>query len=499
MEFKVKHGALETIKSGCLVVAIADARGLTGPAAQLDAACSGMLSAAVKHGDISGKQGQTLMLFGLPGIAAARVLLIGAGKEDELGDRAFRKLVQKVGAVLKDGGATDAVLTLGSLPVKGRDLYSRTRLMVETLREGFYQFDQFKSKKATAPRLKKFHLWSADKAEGEILARALAHGQAISDGVDLTRTLGNLPGNVCTPSYLAREAKALAKLHKELEVEILDEKDMKALGMGSLLSVSNGSAEPAKLIRFSYNGGNPKDKPHMLVGKGITFDTGGISIKPSANMDEMKYDMCGAASVFGVVKAVVGMHLPVNLVCLVAAAENMPSGTATKPGDIVTSMSGQTIEILNTDAEGRLVLCDALTYAERFNPASVVDIATLTGACVVALGAHTSGLLGNDEQLMQKLLSAGQRADDRAWQLPLFDEYQEQLDSPFADIANIGGPKAGTITAACFLSRFTKAYPWAHLDIAGTAWTSGGKDKGATGRPVPLLTQYLIDQAEGRS
>ncbi len=496
MEFSVKHGTLETIKTGCLVVAVNEAKTLSGPAADLDRACGGQIAAALKHGDISGKAGHTLMLFGLPGITAQRLLLVGAGKEEDRGDRAYRKLVQKVFATLKDGGATDAVITLPALSVKGRDAYARTRLLVETARDALYAFDQFKSKKATAARLKKCQLWTDDKAEGAAVELGARHGQAISDGAELTRNLGNLPGNVCTPSYLAKEAKALAKQHEEIEIEVLDEKDMKALGMGSLLSVSAGSAEPAKLIRFSYNGGKSKDKPHMLVGKGITFDTGGISLKPGAGMDEMKYDMCGAATVFGVLKAVVGMQLPVNLVCLVAAAENMPSGTATKPGDIVTSMSGMTIEVLNTDAEGRLVLCDALTYAERFNPASVVDIATLTGACVVALGAHTTGLLGNNEELMQQLLTAGQQADDRAWQLPLFDEYQEQLDSPFADIANIGGPKAGTITAACFLSRFTKAYPWAHLDIAGTAWTSGGKDKGATGRPVPLLTQYLINQAQ---
>ncbi|HDZ55970.1 MAG TPA: leucyl aminopeptidase [Pseudomonas xinjiangensis] len=494
MEFNVKHGALETIKTGCLVVAVSEARPLDGPAAILDKACSGQISAAVKHGDISGKAGQTLMLFGLPGITAQRVLLIGSGKDEDLGDRQFRKVVQKVTAVLKDGGATDALLTLAALPVKGRDVYSRTRLLVETVRENLYQFDQFKSKKAPSPRVRKCLLWTPEKADADQLTRGIAQGQAISDGTALTRTLGNLPGNVCTPTYLAKEAKALAKQHKELEVEVLEEKDMKALGMGSLLSVSAGSAEPAKLIRFSYQGGKGKDKPHVLVGKGITFDTGGISLKPGGGMDEMKYDMCGAASVFGVIKAVVTMQLPINLVCLIAAAENMPSGTATKPGDIVTSMSGQTIEILNTDAEGRLVLCDALSYAERFNPASVVDIATLTGACVVALGAHTTGLLGNNDELIQQLLAAGTKADDRAWQLPLFDEYQEQLDSPFADIANIGGPKAGTITAACFLSRFTKSYPWAHLDIAGTAWTSGGKEKGATGRPVPLLTQYLLDR-----
>jgi len=497
MEFNVKHGAPETIKTGCLVVSINEARTLTGTAAHLDSVCGGQISAAVKRGDITGKSGQTLMLFALPGISAQRVLLIGSGKKPALSDRDYRKLLQKAVAILKDGGATDALLTLSELPVQGRDLYSRARLAVETIRESLYQFDQYKSKKADKPRLKKCVLWSADKADASVLKQAVAHGQAISDGTDLTRTLGNLPGNVCTPTYLAKEAKALAKQFKGTEVEVLEEKDMQALGMGSLLSVSAGSAEPAKLIRLSYQGADTKTQPHVLVGKGITFDTGGISLKPGAGMDEMKYDMCGAATVLGVFKAVVSLQLPINLTILIAAAENMPSGTATKPGDIVTSMSGQTIEILNTDAEGRLVLCDALTYAERFKPASVVDIATLTGACIVALGSHTTGVMGNNDVLVEQLLDAGKQADDRGWQLPLFDEYQEQLDSPFADIANIGGPKAGTITAACFLSRFTKTYPWAHLDIAGTAWISGGKDKGATGRPVPLLTQYLLNQVQG--
>lgn len=495
MEFNVKHGTLETIKSGCLVVALSEARSLSGPAADLDKACGGQISAAIKHGDITGKPGQSLMLFGLPGITAQRVLLLGYGKEDELNDRGLRKLAKAVVAQLKDGGASDALLTLPALEIKDRDLYARTRLLVETISDALYQFDQFKSKKTSAPKLKKCLLWSADKSDAATLKSAIEHGQAIGSGMALTKNLGNLPGNVCTPSYLAREAKALAKAHPELEIEVLDEKAMKALGMGSLLSVSAGSAEPAKLIRFSYNGGKAKGKPHVLVGKGITFDTGGISLKPGLNMDEMKYDMCGAATVFGVMKAVASLKLPINVVGLIAAAENMPSGTATKPGDIVTSMSGQTIEILNTDAEGRLVLCDALTYAERFKPASVVDIATLTGACIVALGSNVSGLMGNNDELIDQLLSAGKQADDRAWQLPLFEEYQEQLDSPFADMANIGGPKAGTITAGCFLSRFAKAYPWAHLDIAGTAWISGGKDKGATGRPVPMLVQYLLNQA----
>src|SRR5690606_593967 len=493
MEFNVKHGAPETIETGCLVVSINESSTLTGTAAHLDSLCGGRISAAVKQGDIAGKPGQTLMLFDLPGVAAQRLLLIGSGDKPELGDRDYRKLLQKAVAILKDGGATDAVLTLSELPVKGRDLYSRARLAVETIRESLYQFNQYKSKKADKPRLQTCTLWSADQADADALNQAIAHGQAVSDGTDLTRTLGNLPGNVCTPTYLADQAKALAEPVEGTDVEVLEESDMRALGMGSLLSVSAGSAEPAKLIRLSYQGAAADAQPHVLVGKGITFDTGGISLKPGAGMDEMKYDMCGAATVRRVFKAVVSLQLPINLTVLIASADNMPSGTATKPGDIVTSMSGQTIEILNTAAEGRLVLCDALTYAERFKPASVVDIATLTGACIVALGSQTTGVMGNNDELIEQLLDAGKQADDRGWQLPLFDEYQEQLDSPFADIANIGGPKAGTITAACFLSRFTKAYPWAHLDIAGTAWTSGGKDKGATGRPVPLLTQYLLN------
>ena len=495
MEFNVKHGALETIKCGCLVVAVSESKTLSGPAAQLDSACGGQISAALKSGDLDGKAGNTLMLFALPGIAAQRILLIGSGKDEALSDRAWRRLAQKAITTLKNGAASDAVFTFTSLPVKDRDLYAQTRLLVETCYDNLYQFDQFKSKKADKPKLKKVALWSADKADAATLKLAVTQGAAIGEGMNLTRTLGNLPGNVCTPTYLAKEAKALAKAHKELDVEVLEEKDMKALGMGALLSVSAGSVEPAKLIRISYQGGKAKDQPHVLVGKGITFDTGGISIKPAATMDEMKYDMCGAATVFGVIKAIVAMQLPINLIGLIASAENMPSGTATKPGDIVTTMSGQTVEVLNTDAEGRLVLCDTLTYAERFKPASVVDIATLTGACIVALGGNTSGLMGNDDDLVQQLLSAGTQASDRAWQLPLFEEYQEQLDSPFADMANIGGPKAGTITAGCFLSRYAKAYRWAHLDIAGTAWISGGKDKGATGRPVPLLTQYLLNQA----
>ena len=397
---------------------------------------------------------------------------------------------------IRDRGGADAVLALGDLAVKGRNAHGKARLQVETLADGTYVFDRFKSQKAEAPKLKKVTLL-VDKADAAAVEQGAKQAQAIANGMALTRDLGNLPPNLCHPTFLGEQAKALGKEYKGLKVEVLDEKKLRELGMGSFLAVAQGSDQPPRLIVLQYNGAKKKDEaPHVLVGKGITFDTGGISLKPGLGMDEMKFDMCGAASVFGTFRAVLELQLPINLVGVMACAENMPSGGATRPGDIVTTMSGQTVEILNTDAEGRLVLCDALTYVERFKPQSVVDIATLTGACIVALGSNTSGLMGNNDALIKQLLKAGEVADDRAWQLPLFDEYQEQLDSPFADIANIGGPKAGTITAGCFLSRFAKKFHWAHLDIAGTAWISGGKDKGATGRPVPLLTQYLLDRVK---
>jgi leucyl aminopeptidase len=495
MEILVKSTRPETLKTATLVVAIGEGRKPGAVAKVLDELSGGAIGALLKRGDIAGKPGETLLLHSLPNLKAERVLLVGSGKE-ELSVRQYRKLIGSVQGVLKSLGGGDAVLALGELSVKGRDAYGKARLLVETLASGGYVFDQFKSKKAEPRALKKITL-IADKAELAEVERGRAHAQAIVAGMAFTRDLGNLPPNLCHPSYLAEQAKELGKAHKNLKVDILDEKKLKELGAGAFLAVAQGSDQPPRMIVLNYSGAKKKtEQPYVLVGKGITFDTGGISIKPAANMDEMKYDMCGAASVLGTLRAVLEMQLPINLVCLLACAENMPGGGATRPGDIVTTMSGQTVEILNTDAEGRLVLCDTLTYAERFKPKAVIDIATLTGACIVALGSNVSGLMGSDDALVQQILAASQSADDRAWQLPLFEEYQEQLDSPFADIANIGGPKAGTITAACFLSRFTKAYPWAHLDIAGTAWISGGKDKGATGRPVPLLTQYLLDRAE---
>ncbi|MFG0411643.1 leucyl aminopeptidase [Pseudomonas sp. NY5710] len=495
MELVVKSVAAASVKTATLVIAVGENRKLGAVAKAVDQATEGAISAVLKRGDLAGKPGQTLLLHNLPGLKAERVLLVGSGKDEALGDRAWRKLVASVAGVLKGLNGADAVLALDDIAVSNRDAhYGKYRLLAETLQDGEYVFDRFKSQKVEPRALKKVTLL-ADKAGQADVERAVKHASAIATGMAFTRDLGNLPPNLCHPSFLAEQAKDLGKAHKGLKVEVLDEKKIKDLGMGAFYAVGQGSDQPPRLIVLNYQGGKKADKPFVLVGKGITFDTGGISLKPGAGMDEMKYDMCGAASVMGTLRAVLELQLPINLVCLLACAENMPSGGATRPGDIVTTMSGQTVEILNTDAEGRLVLCDTLTYAERFKPQAVIDVATLTGACIVALGSHTSGLMGNNDDLVGQLLDAGKRADDRAWQLPLFDEYQEQLDSPFADMGNIGGPKAGTITAGCFLSRFAKAYNWAHMDIAGTAWVSGGKDKGATGRPVPLLTQYLLDRA----
>ncbi|HCG38609.1 leucyl aminopeptidase [Stutzerimonas stutzeri] len=493
MEFVVKSAKASTQKTATLVLPLGDDCLLGSVAQNVDSTSGGALSTALKRGDIQGKAGQTLLLHGLPGLKAERVLLVGIGKVDELDNRQWRKIANAALAAIKGLGGADAAFAMQDVQIKGRDNYGRTRMLVEILADGQYVFDRFKSKKADPRALQKIILL-CDKSEQPDVERATREASAIASGMAFARDLGNLPPNVCHPTYIAEQAKQMSKAYKGLKVDVLDEKKLRDLGAGAFLAVSQGSDQPGCIIVMQYNGGKKGEQPYALVGKGITFDTGGISLKPGQGMDEMKYDMGGAASVLGTLKAVLELQLPINLVCLLACAENMPSGGATRPGDIVTTMSGQTVEILNTDAEGRLVLCDALTYAERFEPRAVIDVATLTGACIVALGSNTSGLLGNNDALVQQLLQAGENAADRAWQLPLFDEYQEQLDSPFADIANIGGPKAGTITAACFLSRFTKKFAWAHLDIAGTAWTSGGKEKGATGRPVPLLTQYLLDR-----
>ena len=494
MEYKAKSGNPVKQRSHCLVVTISQPRKLSATATSLDKASGGALSAILRKGDMDGRSGQTLMLHNLNGISAERVLLVGIGKQSDFNEAAFNKVTNSLVGSLGDSGAKDAHICLGDLTIKGRNLDWLIRQAVLLVNASQYKFEQMKSQKSrTKPKLGKLTFEVTSKSQLKNVETAIQQGIAIGSGMDRARDLGNLPGNVCTPSYIARQAKLLAKGQKQLTVKVLEEADMRKLKMGSLLSVGAGSRQPSKLIILEYKGAPTKDKPVVLVGKGVTFDTGGISLKPGAAMDEMKFDMCGAASVVGTLSAVNDMKLPINVVGIIPATENMPDGLATKPGDIVTSMSGQTIEVLNTDAEGRLILCDALTYAEKYKPKCVIDIATLTGACIVALGKVPSAVLGNHDPLINDLIKSGKQIEDKIWQLPLWDEYQEQLNSNFADIANIGGRDAGTITAACFLSRFTKNYHWAHLDIAGTAWKSGDQ-KGATGRPVPLLTQYILNQ-----
>lgn len=494
MDFEIVNGAVASLETECLVIGVEDGATLSPSAQALDQASQGYLSSLINNGDIKGKTAESLLLQKINGVAAKRILLVGLGKADERHDRNYKKVVKTISGAIKSLSLKEITVALDGLASKTPDTYRQIRHLVEWTTAELYQYDRTKSKKADVYAISKIAILLADDdtEEGE---GALVDGTAIANGMNVSRELGNLPGNICTPVYLAEQAKELANEYDSVTCEILDEDAMKHLGMGSLLSVGYGSAEPSRLIVIKYNGGEADSQPHVIVGKGVTFDTGGISLKPGAKMDEMKFDMCGAASVMGTMHAIAEMDLPINIIGVIAAAENMPGSKATKPGDIVTSMSGQTIEVLNTDAEGRLVLCDALTYVERFNPKTVVDIATLTGAVIGALGNSVCGLLTNDEELASELSSAGDYADDRAWRLPLLDEYQELLDSNFADIANIGGPTGGAITAACFLSRFTKAYRWAHLDIAGTAWNSAGKEKGSTGRCVPLLSQYLLNQA----
>ncbi len=495
MKFNIKSGNPEQQRTACVIVGVFEKRRLSEAARQLDEAADGLLTEVVKRGDMDGKLGQVLLLHAVPGVTAERVLLVGCGHERELGDSQFRKIVRKAAVTLNETGATEAASYLGELPVKGRTLHWKLRQVVETTDQALYRFEQFKTKPDTTYRpLRRMTLMVIDRQALPEGKQAVAEGMAIAAGITLTRNLGNTPANICTPAYLARQAAALAKGYASITHKVLNEKEMEKMGMGALLAVAKGSRQPAKLIILEYHGADEAQPPVALVGKGVTFDSGGISIKPSAAMDEMKYDMCGAASVLGVFKALGELKLPLNVVGIIPATENLPDGEATKPGDIVTSLSGQTIEILNTDAEGRLILCDALTYAERYRPETVIDIATLTGACIIALGHQASAVLGNHPPLIHDLLKAGNESGDRAWELPLWEEYQEQLKSNFADMANIGGRPAGTITAACFLARFTEKMHWAHLDIAGTAWQSGEK-KNATGRPVALLTQYLLDRA----
>ncbi|MEQ8314324.1 MAG: leucyl aminopeptidase [Gammaproteobacteria bacterium] len=493
MKYAIRGGSIEKLSTDCLVVPVWAKGTQTEEARTIDGASKKVISKLLKAGDFSAKAGETTLLYSPDGVSASRVLLVGAGERKKFDAKNAVKLLEHAARALCQSKAESAHFALGSLSPSDRDADWLAARASQELEVASYRYDTTKSKKNKSVTLRSIG-WSAAKGSArKALTTALARGKAIGNGINLARQLGNLPGNVCTPAYLANEAQALATDNKSITTKILSEKQMERLGMGSLLSVAAGSAEEAKLIIMQYKGAKQDSKPHVLVGKGITFDTGGISIKPSQAMDEMKFDMCGAASVLGTMSAVADLELPINVIGIVAAAENMPGSRATKPGDVVTSLAGKTIEILNTDAEGRLVLCDALTYAERYKPRSIIDIATLTGAAVATFGSHVSALLSNDDKLADTLLDCGQQSLDRAWQLPLWDEYQSLLNSNFADIANIGGPRAGTITAACFLARFTEKQKWAHLDIAGSAWDSGNK-KGATGRPVGLLVEYLSRQ-----
>ncbi|MES1195931.1 MAG: leucyl aminopeptidase [Steroidobacter sp.] len=493
MELNAVIASISRQRTDCAIVGVYEKGTLSAAAKELDKKLHGQLSRLVKQGDLRGKLGETLLL---PELSApcSRAVIVGLGAQDAFGRKQYRKALSAALAVLKRTGSAQATSYLSTETVAATSAYYVGRTSAEVAGTSAYQVNDLKStKKPSAPKIKKLSIAILGTPERTQAEHGLRHGQGIVTGASLTRDLGNLPSNVCTPTYLAKTAQQMARDHRgQLKVRVLDESKIKRLKMGSFLSVTAGSDEPARLIVLEYHGGKAKDKPIALVGKGITFDTGGISIKPSAAMDEMKYDMCGAATVLGVFKSALTLKLPVNLVGVIPTCENMPSGTATNPGDIVKSMSGQTIEVLNTDAEGRLILCDALTYSRRFDPKTVIDIATLTGACVVALGNQYSGLFSNDDELSAALAQAGKRSEDGAWPMPSDEEYLDQLKSNFADIANVGGREGGAITAACFLGKFTQDLKWAHLDIAGTAWLSGSH-KGGTGRPVPLLVDYLLN------
>jgi leucyl aminopeptidase len=496
---KIQLSSLDVLRArtDCLVVAVREGAQQPPSTRKIEKASKGLIQSLVRSGDIDGRPGSVLLVPSPSGVQAKRLLLVGVGDQPDIDD--FASTALAAARQLCNTRSVSAVVALTEIAVTGADAATRARMISQAIQEASYRFSQLKTAKGkeAARRqctVKRVSLLSGSAKNDTAMRTGIQEACAIANGVSLAKDLGNLPGNLCTPSYLANQAKKLGKTHK-LKVKVLDETKMKALGMGALLSVSRGSREPARLIVMEHQGGQRSDAPVVLVGKGLTFDAGGISLKPAAAMDEMKYDMCGGASVFGAMVAAAELKLKLNVIGIVPSSENLPDGAANKPGDIVTSMSGKTIEILNTDAEGRLILCDALTYAERYKPAAIIDIATLTGACVVALGNPATGLFSPDDDLAEELLACGESARDRAWRLPVWNEYQKQLDSPFADMANIGGRTAGAVTAACFLARFTKDMTWAHLDIAGTAWHSGA-NKGATGRPVSMLTRFLINRAE---
>ncbi|MBA3660426.1 MAG: leucyl aminopeptidase [Gammaproteobacteria bacterium] len=499
MKTIVERTAFTAQLKTCLVIGVLQKGQLTPTAKAIDDLSQGALSTLLKTSGFDGRIGQTLPIYHLNNTQFDCILLVGCGKAP-VSPTQFRKVINTAIKSLEIYQVKEAVSYLSEIPVKGQETFWKIKQSVEGAWDALYRFDQFKTEKEPAIKLEKLTLHIEDNKELKQCELAVEQGAAIAQGIILTKNLANLPSNICTPSYLLQQAHALAKEIPTLTINALDQEAMQVLNMGALLAVAKGSKEPPYMICIEYKGGKADAAPIVLVGKGVTFDSGGISLKTPDGLVGMKYDMSGAASVFGTLKAASLLKLPINIVGVIPAVENMPDGAAYKPEDILTSMSGLTIEVISTDAEGRLILGDALTYCQRYNPEVVIDIATLTGAVIIALGFQTTGLIANDDDLAKDLLEAGLESNDRAWQLPMWDEYQEQLKSPFADMANVGGRSAGTITAGCFLSRFAKKYRWAHLDIAGTAGMGNGVyDRMSTGRPVPLLMQYLIAQSQDKS
>ncbi len=489
MEITLNDSSLLESGTACLVVGVLEDAPLKGPAAEVDTASGGRLTRLIKNGDIDPDRNQLTLIHGLPGVKAERILVVGGGQAGRFDRVRYVNMCMAAGKYLRQHAVTEAHVCLAEMDVENLDADWRMTQAVFAIDHGNYLYVATKPLKHDTPR----PLKQASFQGGPDRQAALDRGIALGIGSRKARELGDLPPNICTPKYLARECRSIAENYANCSIEVLKRKDMAELGMEALLAVGQGSDNPPRLIVLRYNGAGDEQRPYVLVGKGVTFDTGGISLKPREGMDEMKYDMCGAASVIGTFEACAKMQLKLNLVTVVAAVENMPDGKAYRPGDVIGSMAGKTIEILNTDAEGRLALCDALTYSEQFEPLAIIDVATLTGACVVALGHHASAIMTHDDSLADELVAAGQTAVDRGWRLPIWEDYQSQLKTPFADMKNVGGVPAGAITAGCFLSKFTRTMRWAHVDIAGSAW-KWNANEGATGRPVGLLTQFLIDR-----
>lgn len=496
MKFSLKTAQPEKHAKACLIVGIYTEGGLTPTAKELDKASKGSVNKMIKQGVLSGKAGEVVPVSHLNNSKFEHILFIGCGDEKKLTARSYRNTVATAARALRKCKSKQAVSYLTEMNVKDKSEAWKIKHHVEAMEDALYTFDIFKSKKDDPTVISDVIINLTNTKQKNACEQALKQGEAIATGMTIAKNLGNTPSNICTPEFLAEQAKQLGKKYSSVKVKVLGENEMAKLGMGALLGVAQGSIEEPQLICIEYKGSKKKDAaPVALVGKGVTFDTGGNSIKPADAMVGMKYDMCGAASVLGTMHAAAELKLPINVVGIIPAVENMPGGTAYKPEDILTSMSGKTIEVISTDAEGRLILADALTYCERYNPDVVIDIATLTGAVIIALSTHATAVIGNNDELIHDLLEAGQESFDRGWQLPMWEEFQEQIKSPYADISNTGGRSGGTITAACFLSRFTDKYKWAHLDVAGTAANMFGNDRYATGKPVPMLMQYLINRA----